>query len=363
MTTQPLTGDVEEAAKHIVPERLPYPPSWIDHLTAWLDRLPVPPWLVYLMLAVTVNLVNAALEWRQGSYPPGTFYPLHVMTIAAVFYYFGLIHYLDRGAEQALVEFRPALIEQSMSYAEIRYRLTTMPARPTWIVTILGIVYGALSSWLTANHVIFVDAVAFTSPITSVVDGLIITLANMALLLFIYHSIHQLALIRRVYLTCTRIDLFKLTPLYAFSRFTAKSALAWLAIGYAWFAAVSIMAVDPFNVASGSVVMLVALATFLVPLLGVHQMLVAEKARAKAETTQRLKAAMDAFHRMIDREQVGEAVHQTQIMAGLKQELEIVEKIPVWPWQPETLRTVISVVLLPILVRVLTLVLERIFAF
>ena len=27
---------------------LPYPPSWVDRLMAWIDRLPGPPWLFYL---------------------------------------------------------------------------------------------------------------------------------------------------------------------------------------------------------------------------------------------------------------------------------------------------------------------------
>jgi hypothetical protein len=29
------------------PTTLPYPPSWFDHLKAWVDRLPIPFWLFY----------------------------------------------------------------------------------------------------------------------------------------------------------------------------------------------------------------------------------------------------------------------------------------------------------------------------
>ena len=45
----------------------PYPPSWFDRFTAWVDRLRGPAWAFYLILALAVVLVETAIQWRERS--------------------------------------------------------------------------------------------------------------------------------------------------------------------------------------------------------------------------------------------------------------------------------------------------------
>ena len=57
----------------------PYPPSWLDRLTAWVERLPVPASVVYAfagLFAVAVFVLNDTLN-GQGLL--GGMHPFHVV--------------------------------------------------------------------------------------------------------------------------------------------------------------------------------------------------------------------------------------------------------------------------------------------
>src|SRR4030067_1077575 len=87
----------------------PYPPSWIDRLTGWVDRLPGPAWAFYIVVGVGVGFAGSAIEWMEGAYPAGTFNPMHVWALGNSAYLLALIHYLDRSAAAPLEAFRPLL--------------------------------------------------------------------------------------------------------------------------------------------------------------------------------------------------------------------------------------------------------------
>ena len=52
----------------------------------------------------------------------------------------------------------------------------------------------------------------------------------------IYHTVHQLRIVNLIYTRHAKIDLFNLSPLYAFSRLTACTALTTVFIAYLWLA-------------------------------------------------------------------------------------------------------------------------------
>lgn len=87
----------------------PYPPSWVDRLTAAVDRLPGPAWLAYLGLAVLVSALQLAIQSSTGDYRPGSLQWFHVWAFGYFAYVLAMIHYLDRSAEAAIRTFRPVL--------------------------------------------------------------------------------------------------------------------------------------------------------------------------------------------------------------------------------------------------------------
>ena len=143
---------MDDKYEHAMPEHdmpagvRPYAPSWVDQLTDWIDRLPQPGWVYYLVLWLLLLLVVTVPHWADGSYPVWTVYPLHLVLAATTPYALALMHHLDGVAGSALVKFRPALDISDKEYAALSYQLTTLPARPTIVVSILiiGVVILAL---------------------------------------------------------------------------------------------------------------------------------------------------------------------------------------------------------------------------
>ena len=104
---------------------------------------------------------------------------------------------------------------------------------------------------------------------------------------------------------------------------------------------------------------LLAVAVFLLPLLGLHQLLVREKERLQAEANSRLQAHIQQLHRRIDACQLEDADAVNKHMSSLALEMEILAKLPTWPWQPGTLNLILTAVFLPIILWLLQQLLER----
>jgi len=122
----------------------PYPPSWVDRLTDWARHLPGPAWPYYLAIGLLLGLVRTVAGWSDGSYPVGTVFHIHVQDGLTCIYFLFVLHYLDDSANTALADFRPALATDAADYEGLRYQLTTMPARPVLVVSIVGIAIGLL---------------------------------------------------------------------------------------------------------------------------------------------------------------------------------------------------------------------------
>src|SRR5688500_31437 len=93
-----------------------YPPSWIDRVTAWVERLPAPAWTFYVALWLVLYLIELASQWTSGG--ADSLYPFHLLFAGAIPFYIGLIHYLDRAADAALSRFQPVLDCSTAEHAE-----------------------------------------------------------------------------------------------------------------------------------------------------------------------------------------------------------------------------------------------------
>ena len=222
------TSAITEAT-HIA-EPAPYPPSWVDRIIDWVRALPGPSWLFYLALGATLVLSEFAVKWLDGTYPVGAINPFHAVYAGIGIYAFGAMHYLDDYAETAIASFRPALTVSEREYEQLRYRLTTLPARPTAILTVVMLLIVAatllLSSRETVN--IYASLKVYTSPLGYVIEGIAVLIWAATAGPFIYHVYHQIQVIDLIYTRHTAINLFHLRPLYAFSKLTARFVLQLL---------------------------------------------------------------------------------------------------------------------------------------
>ena len=182
----------------------PYPPSWFDRFTDWVDRLPGPAWGFYLLLAVAVILEISVVQWLAGAYPPWTFNGQHVFIAVNLPYFLGLMHYLDRAAGSAIASFRPLLslpkagarssVKDRSTFDTIAYQLTTLPRRQALLATLGGVVFTAaalLGDPAAGSNADFLAGTAGT-PLSTASVLIVFIPVNVLLPLILYHTVHQL---------------------------------------------------------------------------------------------------------------------------------------------------------------------------
>lgn len=338
----------------------PYPPSWVDRFTDWVQWLPGPAWLFYLGVALVLVLIRTIVAWSDGSYPVGTFFPVHILTASSTVYMLFVLHYLDDRAGAALATFRPVLTVDDAGYEKLRYQLTTMPARPVLIWTLVGLVFGVASQSFLLPEAQLQLLKLFTSPAVSVVDVGIAGLTWMMNAVFAYHTIRQLRLVSRIYTQHTNVNIFETGPLYALSRVTAITTVALLFISYLYSA---FWANWQFETAGDATIamsfVLIALVTFVWPLLGAHRLLQEEKERRKSEVARQMEVVTDELHRRTNAGDYSEMANMNDAIDSLIKEQGVLSKVSTWPWDPEMVRVVVTALLLPVGLWVITRVLER----
>ena len=331
-----------------------YAPSWVDALIAWIERLPGPAWIAYLAGAG----IGASLTFVE-SVPSTT-----VLVAAAVYYgalpfaVLLLIRLLDRRAGRALRSLRPILEMDDGEAVTTAHRLTVVPARPAIVLLVAAIVLGPLS------YVV--------DPVGSGVAGL--TAGSLALrfvwesfvsalfLVLIYHTFRQLRLIDAIHRRIVRIDLFDQAPLYSFSRVTSLTATGLVVLLVPGVLLIPSDAGQGFLLLSAAwyaAAVAIAAAAFVLPLRGIHDRIDAEKRDLQAEIGRRITTTLRDIHVAVDAGD-GQAVEARQrALATLRDERELVNKVPTWPWSAGALTGFISAVLLPIGLWIVTRALER----
>lgn len=348
----------------------PYPPSWLDALVRWIERLPGPTWAWYVPIsvaAVAFIVLEAALSSRGlfGQDPTYFGYAFfHVYPLAAY-------HFLSRGARGAVEAFRPATDADDATVERWRLELSTTPARPALVLWAFGAVSyllmlaAAPQGWDLVGHQPAFIILRVLS------EGLWLTpVALMA----VYLLVRQVRMVAELHRSVVRVDLLSPSPLHAMSTLTARSAMVAVVLQLT-------IALAPLpNLSEGVrlvqaaiMVPFVALsvAAFFVPLRGMRALLAAEKRRRLAAVNEQLDAAFTTLHVVVDEEAVPQRdegaarLAQTRIdalnkaLSSLLQEREFIGRQSTLPWDTGTFRAVASAVMLPIALFLLTRALER----
>jgi hypothetical protein len=342
---------------------LPYRPSWIDRLTGWVQRLPLPAWAFYLALGLGLTLLIVLISWAEGVLahaPPVAVIVYNLLLGMTYAYFLALIHYLDNSAESALVRFRPVMAVDDAGYETLRYRLTTLPAGPTLLAAAVGAVYAVATVLLS----VFMDAGSGIEeiPLVVIVSDVILRILIYALVaVVVYHTLHQLRMVNAIYTRHTRINIFEQGPLYTLSSLTARTAIGIAIPTYLWFQADTLLdsstsAADIFETVFLGIVVLI---TFIWPLWGAHTLLEKEKQRLKDEVARRIEATIAVLHRSVDTADMQHRGELKETMEALVAEQGVVDKLRTWPWQTGTVSGLGLAFLVPIIIWVVQRLLER----
>jgi hypothetical protein len=321
---------------------------------AAVESLPAPYWLTYLTIGVVeTGLLQgmiwlAAPETRFVLQPEAAIFPLWTWGVLA------LMTALNHEAIAALHRFHPLLDAEEANVATLEYEITTMPARmvlltmPIWLA-LFGLI--AVTNPTIERH--------RDNPLLFIVSLLAGAAAFLIGSAIYIHTVHQLRVVNRLYGGMKRINMFHLAPVYAFSGLTAQTA-----IGFVTLIAVTQL-LYPFSMSDANVLVLyfgqilLALAVFVLPLRHAHQRLAAGKQRLQADAAQRLEKALHHLHEAVDEQNITAVDGQNKIVTAVANEREALAKIPTWPWPPGTLRTVTTLLFVPIMLFLIQAALRR----
>ncbi|MCC6617212.1 MAG: hypothetical protein IT320_27305 [Anaerolineae bacterium] len=335
-----------------------YAPSWVDRLNTFTDRLPGPPLLYQFGLWLLLIGIDLVLR-NQGATELQLPRPFVFVFLIAFPYNTWLMHYLDRMAGKALQRFRPGLECDDDSYDTLCYHLTTLPAQPTLLVLVVGVLFSLIvvDSIPIEQRLAFVEVNA-VGPLYYY-HSLMAVVAFVAAATIIYHTWHQLRIVNYIYRNYTIVNLFEQQPLYAFSNLSAQTAVGILFISYGW----TIAAPELFNIAITSIWLpifnIICALTFVYPLIGIHNLLKADKEARLVQVSHRQRIAEEELHRRVDAHAMVDMDNLNKAMQALETEYQAIKRAPTWPWHPEAPRAVAAALLFPILLWLMQRILER----
>jgi hypothetical protein len=325
---------------------MPYARSWLDILIDWVDGLPGPAGLAYLIALIPALVLLGIPEWLSGG-QVGEISPTQAVWALALVGPVWLIHYLDGVARGALATFAPTLGADRSTLATLEYELTVIPARPALLLLLFSalrtteaFVLQPASEGLDGQTP---AALIIRWPLEVVVTGLVLVL--------LYHTVRQLRLVARIHAMAPRVNLFRPVPLYAFSRLTSRTAigLAALIIPFGVNLSLATSALDYLSTFTLYALILgTAVLAFVSPLVGMHRRMDLEKKRLQTEVGTRIEILIDDLHASVDRRDLAGADGQNKTLTSLIAERELLRRLSTWPWQAGTAGAVLSAVMLPI---------------
>ncbi|HEY0069475.1 MAG TPA: hypothetical protein VGE04_05850, partial [Chloroflexia bacterium] len=337
--------------------RREYAASWVDRLTGWARTLSYRGWWLYLCVAVLAVALHLGAAWVDTGSFEGL-RPANFVVILLPFSLLAAIQYLDEAAHTSLAQFRPALVASEAEYQRLHYRLTTLPALPVLLWTLAGALFGA--GVLLIQDIEFLRGLGLVlTPVAFVFQAANYVLLWALAAVFVYHTIRQLWLVRYIYSVDTRINLFDLRPIYALSGLTARTAIVGMLLANSWKWAVPESEFRSEHVVMLLVVFFIAAASFVLPLWEMHNLLVREKARHEAELAQRTDKAIAEIKSRIDAGDLSGMEQLKNSMESLTLAQGVLDKVPTWPWQGETIRAVVTALLLPIVLWLIQRGLDR----
>jgi hypothetical protein len=163
----------------------------------------------------------------------------------------------------------------------------------------------------------------------------------------IFHSLRLLRTIGRLYQETEQITILDSGRTYAFTTVTVVIALGWGALIYATILAVPGILRNPIYSSVTFALGVVILVSVVSLLVRINRRLHKEKSTMRQAVVEGLYAMygdLEAKYRAGDLEQVASL---RQVALAKKDELEFIDRLSTWPWQPGTMAGVVSALLLP----------------
>lgn len=326
-----------------------YKLSWMDHLTTRIRKLPGTAWQYYLGLGLLLMLGQALVLWVESGEIKTKLHPVQIFLSGAIPYILAIIAFFDDRALSALETIKSALKVDESHVNRLAFQLSNLPAAPTLFASILALGLVFVTEQMSGGAYEIQTLAGY--PISAGVARGVYLICWWCFGTLCYHTIHQFRIINHIYTNDTKIDLYRRQPLYGFSNLTALKAIGLiiLPLGFLFLNRVDILN-DPIVLSIYLVISLIAVLSFLLPQLGMHRLQNEEKDRLLDEASKRYEITLSLLHNYVDKGNYDDVMNLSMAIGSLEQEIKRIEKMPTWPWEPETFRWLLTAMVLPLLV-------------
>jgi hypothetical protein len=338
------------------PATSPFRPGPLSLILARVGRLPGGGWWVFVPFGAALFAWGQFIEWAVGRMPVGTFDP---NLLAVVPYGPWVLLGLGIGlriARRALESFWPATGWPDADRAGWAQRFAGAPFWPEVAALLVGSIAGVVSLVVAIDTLVGPGphrTAVFVAYLPSFLAGYAMSAAGGLI------TVRWLLLVSRIHREATAVDIFDRVPIYAFSRLTVVVGISYVFAGY--YSLTVNAASQAGNLASiGSIgaTFVVASASFVVPLWGIHGRLAREKEALLRDAERRANALAAELYARIDAGKYDETAVINSSLTGVTALRERYERLPTWPWPPQVLRGFVSALLLPLVIFILTRVIS-----
>lgn len=341
-----------------------FKPSWFDRFAAFIDRLPGPYWLSYLLIGLVLAGIGLILEFFEDAKDIFRFEPLELLVLFQIVFVLSLITFLQKNGMRALETFRPVFRGSDEEAALLKLHMTNMPSRSinrlsVAYILVFGVIDYAILRYVgsVANDSQFVwPSYLFThTPHGYYKLGLFsgLWLVN---ILFIYNTVHQLRTINYAYTHKAEIKLFRQSELYAFSRVLAARSIGFVLTSPIWL----IVDTGIITLTINIVFSILALVIFVLPLIGVHRLLERQKDALLLESSEYKEALIHQLFTHLRQRNTMEAGRLKDSLSSVTMAHAELEKVSTWPWQTNTIRQIVGAITLPIVIWIIQFLLGRV---
>lgn len=314
--------------------------SWIDVVVGWTERLPGPTLLYHAVPGLALSGVQYWLARHDPALLKGLEPGFAVAYGLWPFMFLYLHGLFSRVASRSFREFVVVLDLPEAEADELERDLTVLPAIPTLLLTVAGGVAGVFTSpALEEFFPPFVQAAPTLYPIGIATASLFCTL--------LYRVVRQLRQTVALYRRCDRIDLARLAPLSALSRFTMVTAIGMVSVTYLAMAVVPGVLGSTVYWSMLAVVTVLALTMLVWPVLEIQTRVSWLRTERLAEIDRRIETVWPQVRAVIDDERHQEVAPYAVTLELLRAERTRVQKIGTWVWSPGSLIGVLVSTFLP----------------
>jgi hypothetical protein len=348
---QPMSKASQSRIESTTSVIVTYPPSWYERLQNLVDRLPIPYWVTYTLLGLTIFGVGALVKVFDPLQSGTPLDPTSLLAIFQIAYVLTLMHFLDRLSARSFEVLRPILELGEPDKETLKARLTTMPPRIPSRIAILVCAFFTCIGVLLFTGILSIEnpdlslsVNQFSNSPVGILNWIYFTLLWVVNAIFIYHTFHQLRTISTILTQHARINLFHQNELYAFSRVSASTAIGLVLTSPIWL----LLDRGLINLIINSVFSIMALIIFVTPLVGAHALLKRQKDQLLKQCQHNKEVLINDLFIKLEQGKLKEIQLIEGALSGLDKAHNDIHKISTWPWQMGTVRQIIGAISLPI---------------